>query len=249
MTTLVELQSVFVAIQERNVLDNISLKIERGQITTLIGPNGAGKSTLVKIITGLRKPTSGKVIRKKGIKIGYVPQKLRLNDSLPLSVDRFMRLAGKYTAEQRIDSLAQVGGQHLIHSDMHNLSGGEMQRVLLARAILLNPDLLVLDEPVQGVDVNGQIEMYRLIQELRDVLNCAILMVSHDLHLVMAKTDQVICLQHHICCSGTPDAVTAHPSYIALFGDQVAVYKHQHNHEHDLNGQTVSSCCNNHKHN
>ncbi|PQJ67426.1 zinc ABC transporter ATP-binding protein ZnuC [Photobacterium angustum] len=250
MSTLIELQSVTVSFGERDVLDNITLKLERGEITTLIGPNGAGKSTLVKVITGLSKATKGKVVRKKGIRIGYVPQKLRLNNTLPLSVDRFMRLAGRYNQEQRIEALNMVNGSHLLNSDMHGLSGGEMQRVLLARALLQKPDLLVLDEPVQGVDVNGQLELYRLIQQLRDLLNCAILMVSHDLHLVMAKTDNVICLQHHICCSGSPLTVTSHPKYIALFGqtstEQLAVYEHKHNHQHDDSNKT-HKCCNNHK--
>ncbi|WP_036798345.1 zinc ABC transporter ATP-binding protein ZnuC [Photobacterium marinum] len=246
MTTLVELQTVTVTFGERHVLDQVSIKLERGQITTLIGPNGAGKSTLVKVITGLRKPTSGKVIRQKGVRIGYVPQKLQLNSALPLTVDRFLRLAGRYSESDRTNALNLVGGAHLHHSNMHSLSGGEMQRVLLARALLQSPDVLVLDEPVQGVDVNGQLELYSLIQSLRDKLNCAILMVSHDLHLVMAKTDHVICLHHHVCCSGEPETITSHPSYVALFGqqqsEQLALYHHHHNHEHNLAGNPVGPC-------
>ncbi|PSU32488.1 zinc ABC transporter ATP-binding protein ZnuC [Photobacterium lutimaris] len=252
MTSLVELQSVTVTYSEKHVLDQVSLKLERKQITTLIGPNGAGKSTLVKVITGLTKPTVGNIIRQKGLRIGYVPQKLALNNTLPLSVDRFMRLAGRYKEAQRIEALELVSGKHLHHSNMHSLSGGEMQRVLLARALLQKPDLLVLDEPVQGVDVNGQLELYSLIQALRDKLNCAILMVSHDLHLVMAKTDHVICLHHHICCSGEPEAITSHPSYVALFGrhqcEQLALYQHHHNHEHDLSGNPVGPCQHEHQH-
>ncbi|KLV09166.1 zinc ABC transporter ATPase [Photobacterium aquae] len=250
MTTLVELQTVTVTFGERHVLDQVSLKVERGQITTLIGPNGAGKSTLVKVITGLRKVSAGKVIRQKGLRIGYVPQKLALNSSLPLTVDRFMRLAGRYSETDRVHALELVGGQHLHHSNMHSLSGGEMQRVLLSRALLQKPDLLVLDEPVQGVDVNGQLELYSLIQSLRDKLNCAILMVSHDLHLVMAKTDNVICLHHHVCCSGAPESITNHPSYVALFGrqqsEQLALYQHHHNHEHDLAGSPIGPCQHHH---
>ncbi|GAB6262062.1 zinc ABC transporter ATP-binding protein ZnuC [Photobacterium sp. R1] len=243
---LVELQNVTVRASGRHILDQVSLRLERGQITTLIGPNGAGKSTLVKVVTGLRKPTSGKVRLAKGLRIGYVPQKLQLNNSLPLTVDRFMALAGRYSFQQRLDALALAGSAHLAHSDMHSLSGGEMQRVLLARALLQNPDLLVLDEPVQGVDVSGQLELYSLIQSLRDKLNCAIMMVSHDLHLVMAKTDHVICLQHHVCCSGEPESITSHPSYVALFGrqqsEQLALYHHHHNHEHDLGGSPLGPC-------
>ncbi|MGF1699077.1 zinc ABC transporter ATP-binding protein ZnuC [Photobacterium makurazakiensis] len=250
MTTLVELQAVTVTFSDRHVLDQVSLKLERGQITTLIGPNGAGKSTLVKVITGLRKPSAGKIIRPKGLRLGYVPQKLELNSSLPLNVDRFMRLAGRYKESDRIHALELVNGKHLHHSNMHSLSGGEMQRVLLARALLQKPDLLVLDEPVQGVDVNGQLELYSLIQSLRDKLNCAILMVSHDLHLVMAKTDHVICLHHHICCSGEPESITRHPNYVALFGqqqsEQLALYQHHHNHEHDLSGSPIGPCQHNH---
>lgn len=251
MTTLVELQTVTVTFAERHVLDQVSFKLDRGQITTLIGPNGAGKSTLVKVITGLRKPSSGRVIRTKGLRIGYVPQKLQLNASLPLTVDRFMRLAGRYKTDEIQAALTMVGGLHLHHSDMHALSGGEAQRVLLARALLQHPDLLVLDEPVQGVDVNGQLELYSLIQSLRDKLNCAILMVSHDLHLVMAKTDHVICLHHHVCCSGAPETITSHPSYVALFGtqqsEQLALYHHHHNHEHDLAGSPVGPCQHHHE--
>lgn len=250
MATLVELQAVTVAFEGRHVLDQVSVRLDRGQITTLIGPNGAGKSTLVKVITGLRKPTSGNVIRSRGLRIGYVPQKLALNTALPLTVDRFLRLAGRYREQERIEALDMVGGQHLHHSSMHALSGGEMQRVLLARALLQKPDLLVLDEPVQGVDVNGQLELYSLIQSLRDRLNCAILMVSHDLHLVMAKTDHVICLHHHVCCSGEPEAITTHPSYVALFGrqqsEQLALYQHHHNHDHDLSGSPVGPCQHDH---
>lgn len=250
MTTLVELQTVTVTFGERHVLDQVSLKLERGQITTLIGPNGAGKSTLVKVITGLQKPTAGKMLRQKGLRIGYVPQKLALNSALPLNVDRFMRLAGRYSNDDRLTALEMVNGKHLQHSNMHSLSGGEMQRVLLARALLQQPDLLVLDEPVQGVDVNGQLELYSLIQSLRDSLNCAILMVSHDLHLVMAKTDNVICLQHHVCCSGEPETIANHPSYVALFGcrqtEQLALYHHHHNHEHAMSGSPIGPCQHDH---
>lgn len=256
MTTLVELNNVSVDFNDRRVLDNVSLTIHPGKITTLIGPNGAGKSTLVKIILGLLKPHRGNVKRKKALTIGYVPQKLRLNDTLPLTVFRFMVLTGHYSQQEVIQSLSLVGAEHLIESDMHKLSGGETQRVLLAKALLRRPDVLVLDEPAQGVDVQGQIDLYDLIQSVRERFGCAVFMVSHDLHLVMAKTDDVICLQHHVCCSGTPGDISKHPSYLAMFSNQtdaaLAVYHHQHaHHHHDLSGEPVkgdASSCQHHDH-
>ncbi|MDN3610636.1 zinc ABC transporter ATP-binding protein ZnuC [Vibrio ostreicida] len=256
MSTLVELQQVSVQFGERKALDNINLSIKRGKITTLIGPNGAGKSTLVKVLLGLQKQFTGTVTQKKALKIGYVPQRLQLNDTLPLNVKRFMQLAGKYSKQELQDALKLVGAEHLIKNNMHALSGGENQRILLARALLQRPDLLVLDEPAQGVDVQGQIDLYELIDTLRHRFNCAIFMVSHDLHLVMAKTDDVICLHHHVCCSGAPADITKHPNYIALFGqtrhESLAFYHHQHqHHHHDLAGEAVSgeaSDCSHHLH-
>ncbi|SIN94038.1 zinc ABC transporter ATP-binding protein ZnuC [Salinivibrio sp. ES.052] len=249
---LVSLDAVTVTYNGRNVLDKVSMQLKRGQITTLIGPNGAGKSTLVKALIGLVKPALGTVRVAKGVKVGYVPQKLQLNQTLPLTVDRFIRLGTRYTNKQIDKALTTVNAQSLQYANMHTLSGGETQRVLLARAILKQPDVLVLDEPVQGVDVSGQLEMYSLIGHLRDTLKCAVLMVSHDLHLVMAKTDDVICLQHHVCCSGEPDAISQHPSYVAMFGrqtsEQLALYHHHHHHKHDLAGQPVSCEHQGHQH-
>lgn len=255
MSALIELQNVCVQFGTRQVLDTISLSLHRGKITTLIGPNGAGKSTLVKVILGLQKIDSGTLSKLPKIRIGYVPQKLKLNDSLPLNVYRFLRLAGKYSEQEMISALSLVGAEHLSASNMHTLSGGENQRVLLARALLTRPDILVLDEPAQGVDLQGQIDLYELVDTLRVRFNCSILMVSHDLHLVMAKTDNVICLHHHICCSGTPQNISQHPNYIALFGqtakESIAFYPHQHEHHHDLSGEPVSgdaNACGSHNH-
>lgn len=255
MTALVRMTDINVAFGDRKVLDAISLELHQGEITTLIGPNGAGKSTLVKVLLGLNKSYSGSVVKSKHLTIGYVPQKLRLNESLPLNVDRFLKLAGKFSEQERIDSLKLVGAEHLLKANMHSLSGGESQRVLIARALLRRPSLLVLDEPAQGVDVQGQIDLYNLIDSLRHRFNCAILMVSHDLHLVMAKTDKVICIHHHICCSGTPDHVASHPSYTSLFGAianrSLAFYRHGHEHHHDLSGNPVDGdleSCSHHHH-
>ncbi|MCE0494559.1 zinc ABC transporter ATP-binding protein ZnuC [Vibrio salinus] len=235
MTPLIELQHICVDFNQRRVLDNISLTVTKGKITTLIGPNGAGKSTLVNVLLGLQAPTKGKILKEKKIRIGYVPQKLRLNDTLPLSVSRFLSLAGKFSKQEVIEAISLVGSEHLLKSSMHNLSGGETQRILLARALLQRPDVLVLDEPAQGVDVQGQIELYDLINTVRIRFGCAVFMVSHDLHLVMAKTDDVICLQHHICCSGAPTDIRNHPNYLAMFGDKsreiLAFYEHHHHHD------------------
>lgn len=244
-TSLVTLHNVSVIFGEKHVLDNVSFSLFRNQITTLIGPNGAGKSTLVKTVVGLTSPSLGHVKRQPQLKIGYVPQQLKLNANLPLKVDRFLALTVGTTSASIADALAMVGTSSLLHANMHTLSGGEMQRILLANAVLKKPDLLVLDEPVQGVDVSGQLALYDLIATLKDTLQCGILMVSHDLHLVMAKTDEVICLQHHICCSGEPDAISSHPKYIALFGarerELLALYHHHHNHQHDLSGHPITA--------
>lgn len=229
--------------QNKVIVENISFELRRNEITTIIGPNGAGKSTLVKLIAGLLQPSEGKIQRHSPLTIGYVPQRLTLDQSMPLKVSRFLSLS-RAPKERRQAALAQLSIKHLGGQQMHSLSGGELQRVLLARAIARKPDLLVLDEPLQGVDVNGQIELYRLISSLRDSLNCAILMVSHDLHLVMAETDSVICLNHHMCCHGKPESVSQHPEYLRLFGPQaaqnIAVYTHHHDHHHDMHGDAVS---------
>ncbi|PMJ88126.1 zinc ABC transporter ATP-binding protein ZnuC [Vibrio sp. 10N.261.55.A7] len=256
MTLLVELNDICVSFNEKRVLDQVSFTLERKKITTLIGPNGAGKSTLVKVLLGLHAPDSGNIKKRKTCKIGYVPQKLRLNDALPLNVKRFLQLAGRYSAQEILDALKLVRAEHLLNNNMHQLSGGENQRVLIARALLQRPDLLVLDEPAQGVDIQGQIDLYDLIDDIRHRFSCAVFMVSHDLHLVMAKTDNVICLHHHICCSGAPKDITNHPTYIALFGhsgrESLALYEHHHqHHHHDLSGSPVegsASSCSNHNH-
>ncbi|SFN47990.1 zinc transport system ATP-binding protein [Izhakiella capsodis] len=243
MSDLVSLHAVSVSFGSKHVLSDISLSLQPGRILTLLGPNGAGKSTLVRVVLGLLKTTSGKVARQEGLRIGYVPQKLHLDATLPLNVSRFMRLKSGVKRVDILPALERVQAGHLASASLQKLSGGETQRVLLARALLDKPQLLVLDEPTQGVDVNGQVALYDLIDQLRYELNCAVLLVSHDLHLVMAKTDDVLCLNQHICCSGAPEVVSMHPEFIAMFGQhgaqQLAIYRHNHNHRHDLQGRII----------
>lgn len=243
MPSLVTLENLSISFDQRQVLSGVSLELHPGKILTLLGPNGAGKSTLVRVVLGLLAPSSGRVSRSAGLRIGYVPQKLHIDPTLPVTVERFMRLSRGARNQDILPALKRVQAGHLLTSPLQKLSGGETQRVLLARALLNQPQLLVLDEPTQGVDVNGQVALYDLINQLRHELNCAVLMVSHDLHLVMAKTDEVLCLNHHICCSGTPEAVSQHPEFIAMFGprgaQELAIYRHHHNHRHDLQGRIV----------
>ena len=224
---LLELRDVHVAFQGRPVLSAVSLDLQIGQIVTLIGPNGAGKTTLVRVVLGLLKPDSGSRRVQKGLDIGYMPQKLHIEPGMPLTVARFLALAGASRARAE-EALVYAGVPHLAGRPVRLLSGGEMQRVLLARALLRKPQLLVLDEPVQGVDITGQRELYQLIEDLSRKTGCGVLMISHDLHLVMAATDKVICLNRHICCHGHPAQVSEHPAYQSLFGDGLAVYSHKH---------------------
>lgn len=242
MSALIELKSIALQVGERSILSDIDLSLQAATITSLIGPNGAGKTSLVKIVLGLTKASKGSVTRKPGLRIGYMPQKLTLNTNLPLTVERFLRLADR--RGERLDwAMARAEASHLVSHSMHKLSGGEVQRVLLARALLVRPQLLVLDEPAQGVDISGQVALYERISALRDELHCAVLVVSHDLHWVMAQTDAVICLNQHICCHGHPQTVSADPAYLNLFGKQgesaLVPYRHDHDHAHTIHGDVV----------
>jgi len=231
----------------------VDLTVSPGEIVTLIGPNGSGKSTTAKMALGILKPTEGRAERRPGLKVGYVPQKLAVDWTLPLTVSRFMRLTNPLPEAECREALARTGADRLMKSEMRTLSGGELQRVMLARAIARHPDLLVLDEPVQGVDYAGEIAIYDLISEIRGSLRCGVLMISHDLHVVMAAADQVICLNGHVCCRGTPSDVSRDDSYHALFGKRagaaLAVYEHHHDHVHLPGGQvrhadgTLCSAC------
>lgn len=234
--SLIRAEKLYLARRHKQVLENVSLNIIRGQIVTLIGPNGCGKSTLLNILLGLVTPDAGQVTQQTGIRIGYMPQRLNLEPRLPLTVNGFLKLARGANRADIDYWLTRLDIQSIRNQDIQDLSGGEWQRVLLARALLLKPDVLMLDEPVQGVDVQGQLALYQLIPQLRDELNCAVVMVSHDLHLVMAATDEVICMNGHICCSGHPDQVTLDPAYQQLFGQPLAHYTHHHDHQHCLDG-------------
>jgi len=241
---LLTAENIGFSVGDKTILSDVSLQLRAKEIITLIGPNGAGKTSLIRILLGLKVATTGKVIRKESLKIGYVPQRVSVPDVMPLRVCDFLNVTGKYSVDQCSAMLQEVSSDYLLYSPMQKISGGEMQRVLLARALLKKPQLLVLDEPASGMDIIGQQALYETIRDIRDKYDCSVLMVSHDLHLVMAATDKVICLNSHICCTGHPDDVSEHPEYIKLFGDAIdglALYSHHHDHEHDLQGNIVAS--------
>ena len=237
--TLVELNKVGFKQNNKWLVEGVSLKVEKGKIVTLIGPNGSGKSTTAKIALGIYKNIEGSV-EKYTNNVGYVPQKISVDWTLPLRVNDFMTLTENINDEAINEALSLTGVMHLKNKNLGNLSGGESQRVLLARAISKKPELLVLDEPVQGVDYTGEIALYELIKKISDTLNCGILLISHDLHTVMTATDHVVCLNGHVCCSGTPHDVAKNNEYKTLFGEQasqiLSVYKHKHDHEHSHEG-------------
>lgn len=241
---LAKLENVGLRLGQRVILHDVSLEVYPQSILTLIGPNGAGKSTVLKVLLGLQQPDQGKVWRQPALRVGYVPQKFHLDRLLPLTAERFIGLKlRRHDAVAVRQCAVEAGVEDLLGQAVQSLSGGELQRVLLARALLNEPQLLVLDEPGQGVDVTGLSELYQLISRLKQVHGYGVLMVSHDLHLVMAATDQVLCLNQHICCSGQPEAVSRHPEYLRLFGDArtagLAVYTHHHDHQHDMHGCIV----------
>lgn len=236
---LIELQQVNVRINERDILKNIDFSLHDQEIVTLIGPNGAGKSTLIKVLLGISTPSSGKIIRHKKLKLAYVPQKFNPSHSLPLRVQDLLDLE-KCHAGRRDEIIRDTGIAKLKQATVQQLSGGERQRVLLARALLRQPDILVLDEPMQGLDIQSEAELYAYVRSLPERYGCAILIVSHDLQWVMQGTQRVVCLNKHICCSGLPDHVQQDPAYVALFGNQRAFY--QHHHDHCVHGDSPEPC-------
>jgi zinc transport system ATP-binding protein len=223
--------------EERTVLDRVDVSVSPGEIVTLIGPNGAGKTVLLRVLLGLAGADAGTVERQSGLVVGYMPQKFAVDDNLPLRVGRFVGLAGRFSRAEIEAALDEVGVAARIDAPVQGLSGGEFQRVLLARALLRRPQLLVLDEPAQGVDVIGQDALYDLVADVRDRHRCGVLLVSHDLHLVMARSDRVLCLNGHVCCTGRPEAIGKDPAFAELFGAQagesLALYRHRHDHVHD----------------
>ncbi len=237
---LVKLKDAGFKINDRWLVQGVSLQVEKGKIVTLIGPNGSGKSTAAKIALGIYKKIEG-TVEKFTNKVGYVPQKISIDWTLPLRVNDFMVLTEDLKSETIDEALSLTGVIHLKDKNLGDLSGGEFQRVLLARAISKKPDLLVLDEPVQGVDFTGEIALYELIKKICDELDCGILLISHDLHTVMSATDHVVCLNGHVCCSGSPTDVAKNDEYKALFGEQASQilsrYEHKHDHIHTDEGK------------
>jgi zinc transport system ATP-binding protein len=243
--TLIQLNNCGILRNRKWLVRGVSLTVDRGQIVTLIGPNGSGKSTTAKMALGIMKPDEGDNTIKENLKISYVPQKLVIDWSLPLRVIDFMNLIENYEHSIINEMLTITGIQHLQNEDVRNLSVGEFQRLLMARAIAKKPDFLVLDEPVQGVDYAGEIALYQIIQDIRKNFNCGILLISHNLHVVMSQTNHVICLNGHICCSGEPKSIVKNPEYIKLFGENMdptlAFYKHEHDHHHHPDGSVDHS--------
>ena len=236
---LLKVEKVGVSINDKSLVKGVSFEVKQNEIVTLIGPNGSGKSTTAKIALGIYKKIDGKV-KKYTDKIGYVPQKISIDWTLPIRVLDFMSLTENLTQDQINTALNLTGVEHLKDKNLSNLSGGEFQRVLIARAISKQPELLVLDEPVQGVDFKGEIALYELIKKISEKMQCGILLISHDLHVVMSGTDFVICLNGHVCCSGTPQKIIKDNKYKELFGDRasniLSLYEHKHDHTHSQDG-------------
>ncbi|MHA3914685.1 metal ABC transporter ATP-binding protein [Halovulum sp. GXIMD14793] len=235
--SLIEARGLGLTIAGNAILSDVDFSLTKGEIITVVGPNGSGKSTLLRLLIGAERPTSGTILRTTGLRIGYVPQRLHIDPTLPLTAARFLTLPHRPEPDRLTHVIAETGISDLTGRMLATLSGGQFQRVLLARALLSEPDLLVLDEPTQGLDQPAVAEFYQLIERVRTEWGCAVLMVSHDLHVVMSASDRVICLNGHVCCQGTPHVVRAAPEYRALFGHgtagALALYQHEHEHDHN----------------
>lgn len=233
---IASLENIGLGINGQKIIDKISLQLKKGEITTLIGPNGGGKTSIARILLGILKPSSGKVIKNPKIKIGYMPQKIEIDKTIPMTAKDFIHLS---THNLEIDDnfknmVARLNVEKILNKQIHDLSGGQLQKILFLRALANKPDLLVLDEPTQYMDITATQDFYQIIEEVRKADNCAILLISHDLMTVMQKTDVVFCINNHICCHGSPESVNKHPEYLSLFGDRgnLAVYQHHHDHDH-----------------
>jgi zinc transport system ATP-binding protein len=235
--SLIQVEDLSVRYGARTALSRVSLRVEPSEIVTIVGPNGSGKTSLLRAIIGAIKPFQGRVVQASSLKIGYVPQKLHIDETLPITVSRFLKLSGGVTAADIDYALTQAGVPKLTKAQLSQLSGGQFQRVLLARALIAKPDLLLLDEATQGLDQRGSASFYQQIETVRQTTGCAVLMISHELHVVMSASDRVICLNGHVCCEGTPAVVASAPEYRALFGTgtggALALYRHEHDHGHD----------------
>ena len=235
--SLIQVEDLSVRYGARTALSRVSLRVEPSEIVTIVGPNGSGKTSLLRAIIGAIKPLQGRVVQASSLKIGYVPQKLHIDETLPITVSRFLKLSGGVTAADIDYTLTQAGVPELEKAQLSQLSGGQFQRVLLARALIAKPDLLLLDEATQGLDQRGSASFYQQIETVRQNTGCAVLMISHELHVVMSASDRVICLNGHVCCEGTPAVVASAPEYRALFGTgtggALALYRHEHDHGHD----------------
>ncbi len=235
--SLVTVEDLSVRYGANTVLRKVDMTIDPGEIVTIVGPNGSGKTSLLRAIIGATKPAAGRIARKPGLKIGYVPQKLHIDPTLPITVERFMRLTSRVSRARCSEVLETAGVPDLLDRQMSQLSGGQFQRVLLARALINRPEILLLDEATQGLDQPGSAAFYQQIEAVRRETGCAILMISHELHVVMSASDRVVCLNGHVCCQGSPAVVASAPEYRALFGTgtggALALYRHDHDHHHD----------------
>jgi zinc transport system ATP-binding protein len=243
LNMFIKIENLKLIFDKKNILSDINFSLSKNKITTLIGPNGGGKTSIAKIIVGITKPTSGKVIfNQKNIRIGYMPQKITLDNQIPITAKKFLELNQKNIFEQNntIALINQLNLRNILDQQMNELSGGQMQKILFINSIANSPDLLILDEPTQFMDIDGTRDFYKILDDFRKNNQCAILLISHDLNFVMKKSDSVLCINQHICCIGSPESITNHPDYISIFGkynneNEIGIYHHHHDHKHQIN--------------